>query len=84
MIAVKGFNDLPEFFDYLGTNELSQDGNFNAYTRLFIVDNSVVAKVYFKNPILARKNIRNIELICNEPNLHNLSALVIPLELRRL
>lgn len=73
---------LGELQDMLeGKEEISQENNFNAYTRLFITDEKTVIKLYVSSPERAQRNIENLMLLRNRNDLENLCELVMPTSL---
>lgn len=63
MISIKSFLDVCDKID----GELSQEGNENAYTRLFVMSKQCqVAKVCYKEWSLWEKNLVNLQVITNE------------------
>lgn len=80
-IPVIRFFDVDTFLDYVGNIELSQDDNWNAYTRLFRRLDDMVVKLYIKNPEQSQKNIETVRTIYSSKILHDISNLVMPLAL---
>ncbi len=75
-------NELQELLK--GKTEISQELNHNAYTRLFIIDEKTVVKIFVSSPELAVKNIDNLLLMRNRDDLEVLSELTMPTELIRI
>lgn len=58
--------------------EISQEGNLNAYSRLFILDNSLVAKVFCGNAESTAKNLFNLRIINRQLSGHPFPELALP------
>ncbi len=71
--CIKELNDMLK-----QTQEISQANNYNAYTRLFIVGNETVVKLYVSSPELAEKNIHNLLLMRERSDLDKLKELALP------
>ena len=65
----------------VGKEEISQENNPNAYTRLFITDRQRVTKLFVDQPELTRQNLCNLRLLQNHAALKAIPALVMPLSL---
>lgn len=78
MIPVVQLENIIAHFD----QELSQEGNENAYTRLFLVrGTNNLAKICYKNERLWEKNITNLRFMCRELNPVLFPELVFPTSL---
>lgn len=66
-----------------GKAEISQENNYNAYSRLFITDKKTVVKLYVSSPELAKKNTENLLTLSSRCNLDTMAELVLPTELIR-
>lgn len=75
------FNSCLSLREYLGTNEISQEGNFNANAKLFIVNENTVAKIYTKPALTAVKNIRNLLKLRKHKDIKGINGIVFPNDL---
>lgn len=66
-----------------GKREISQEQNLNAYTRLFIVNEKTVIKIYTSSPELAKQNVDNLLLMRRRDDLASIKELVMPTSLIR-
>lgn len=64
-------------------NEISQENNPNATARLFIQDNGLLYKEYFNFNELTQKNIENLLVIAQTPQLQTIRALTLPVKIVR-
>lgn len=87
MFPILEFEDAVSFSDYLGTAELSQQDNYNANARLFLVKDQLrVAKIYDAdgtNPNVSdpRKNLDNLLAICQRTSAATQPHIAFPTEL---
>ncbi len=59
-------------------SEISQEGNLNANSRLFVLGDAQVAKVFYKNEEGAQKNLHNLKLIDRSVGRNDFPELALP------
>lgn len=80
-IPVIQFSSPKQFLDYIGNDEISQEDNWNAYTRIFRISDNRALKLYIKNQEQAQINIETIYYMYRCESLKNIPNLVMPREL---